>query len=156
MTFKPVKFAAGSIYVPQIGPCDEPRIFTLSDANALMPLLRSITRRSHQSLQTARNELEPITTVTTQSLQIEATCQSIVQQWVNKMERLGVIVKGLWLLELDTGDGYLCWKYPEASILYYHEYGEPFSQRRYLQDVIREMAPDWANSDRHHDRQLPD
>ncbi len=116
----------------------------MAQANALMPLLRSITRRAHQSLQAARNEFDPTTPATVQSRAIEATYQAIVERWVAKMERLGVIVKGLWLLDFDTGDGYLCWKYPEATIFHYHEYGEDFSQRRHLLEVIRETTPDWA------------
>jgi len=45
----------------------------------------------------------------------------------------------------DTGDGYLCWKYPDVAILQYHAYDERFSQRRDLQAVIRALRPDWAD-----------
>jgi len=134
--------ASGS-NLSQIGPCDEPRIFTLAQANELAPLLRSITGRTHQALQTARNRMAP--QKTTESDQAESSCQHIVEQWVAKMERLGMIVRGLWLLDMDTGDGYLCWKHPESVIFYYRDYGENFSKRRCLQEVIRAMSPDWAD-----------
>ena len=63
---------------------------------------------------------------------------------MSKMERLGLVVKGLWLVDFDTGDGYLCWKYPELRINHYHEYNAGFAGRRELAEVIEELDPDWA------------
>jgi len=67
-----------------------------------------------------------------------------VKRWMAKMNRLGLVVKGLWLVDFDTGDGYLCWKFPELRIGYFHAYHEGFTQRRPLHDVIEELDPDWA------------
>ena len=36
--------------------------------------------------------------------------------WTRDMEMLGVVVKGLWLIDFDSGEGYYCWKYPEPAV----------------------------------------
>ena len=46
---------------------------------------------------------------------------------------LGLEVKGLWLVDFDSGAGYYCWKYPESSLEYFHGYDEGFSGRLPLQ-----------------------
>ena len=67
-----------------------------------------------------------------------------VKRWMAKMARLGLVVKGLWLVDFDTGDGYLCWKFPELKIGQYHGYHEGYTKRRPLREVIEELDPDWA------------
>jgi len=47
-------------------------------------------------------------------------------------------------VDFDTGDGFICWKYPELRLGYYHDYTSGFAARRPLEDVIDEMTPDWA------------
>ena len=39
------------------------------------------------------------------------------------------VVKGLWLVDWDCGDGYYCWRYPEASIAHFHGYDDGFNGR---------------------------
>ena len=42
---------------------------------------------------------------------------------------LGADVKGLWLVDFDTGAGYYCWKWPEEELAYFHGYEEGFAGR---------------------------
>ena len=42
-------------------------------------------------------------------------------------------IKGLWLVDFDSGAGYYCWKYPEPSLDYFHGYEEGFAGRLPLQ-----------------------
>ncbi|MBU2765663.1 DUF2203 family protein [Acidithiobacillus ferrivorans] len=122
------------------------RVFTLHEAEALFPLVRFITVQAH-------DELAPILESARASMQShealrqqEKRYEEIVRRWINKMERLGVVVAGLWLLDFDTGDGYLCWRYPEVVLGFYHGYDQGFSQRRPLPEILREHQPDWAAS----------
>ena len=59
--------------------------------------------------------------------------QRIVQDWASEVMSLGIEVKGLWLVDFDNGSGYYCWKYPEASLEYFHGYEEGFDGRLPLQ-----------------------
>lgn len=128
----------------QIVTRDAPRVFTLAEAHGLFPLVRSITQGAHAELEPVRRQLESIVPTHPQIREVEQQYEAIVKRWVAKMERLGLVVKGLWLVDFDTGDGYLCWRYPELRIGHYHGYDEGFSGRRPLVQVIEEFDPDWA------------
>lgn len=130
--------------IAQIGSIDEPRIFSLAEANDLFPLVRQITTDAHQELQPVKQALRNMLSTDPRIAKIEKAYEEIVKRWVNKMERLGLVVKGLWLVDFDTGDGYLCWKYPELRINHYHEYTAGFTGRRDLDEVIEEIDPDWV------------
>ena len=47
--------------------------------------------------------------------------------------KMGIEVKGLWLIDFDNGSGYYCWQYPEESLQYFHGYEEGFGGRVKLQ-----------------------
>jgi hypothetical protein len=128
----------------QIVARDEPRIFTLAEAQALFPLVRSITQATHAELEPVRLKLEAMVPTNPLIHEVEKHYETIVRRWVAKMERLGLVIKGLWLVDFDTGDGYLCWKFPELKLGHYHTYQEGFSGRRPLREVIEEFDPDWA------------
>lgn len=130
--------------IHEIGVCDNPRVFTLAEALALFPLVRQVTANAHRELEPIRRLLTSLTPGTAALGEAEEQYEHIVKRWVGKMERLGLVVKGLWLIDFDTGDGYLCWRFPELKLGHYHGYNEDFTTRRSLRDVIEEQDPDWA------------
>ena len=132
-----------SVY--QIVTRDETRVFTLAEAEELFPLVRSITDSAWRELEPVRRKLEAMVPVNPQIHDVERQYETIVKRWMAKMARLGLVVKGLWLVDFDTGDGYLCWKFPELRIGHYHSYHEGFTRRRPLAEVIEEIDPDWAH-----------
>ncbi len=128
----------------QIGSVGDPRIFSLDEARELFPLVRRITADAYEELQPVKQRLRNMMSTDPRIVQVEKSYEEIVKRWVSKMERLGLVVHGLWLVDFDTGDGYLCWKYPELKINHFHDYTEGFSDRRNLEDIIEELDPDWA------------
>lgn len=120
------------------------RAFTLAEANELFPLVRSITDVAWHELEPVRRRLEAMSPANPRIREVEHEYEMIVKRWMAKMNRLGLVVKGLWLVDFDTGDGFLCWKYPELRIGHYHSYNEGFTSRRPLREVIEEIDPDWA------------
>lgn len=130
--------------VTQIFPHREGRVFTLREAEQLFPQVRRITAEAHSRLEPVRLSFESTGPTNPRLPEIERDYERIVKRWVNKMERLGLVVKGLWLVDFDTGDGYLCWKYPELKIGHFHDYTQGFGGRRPLAEVIEELDPDWA------------
>jgi len=132
--------------IHQITPCGDPRVFTLAEAEALFPLVRRITQSAYQELEPVRRALEAMVPTNPMIQDVERQYEMIVKRWVGKMERLGLVVKGLWLVDFDTGDGYLCWKFPELRIGYYHSYHEGYAGRIPLRQVVEEFDPDWAHA----------
>ncbi|HEY8548763.1 MAG TPA: DUF2203 domain-containing protein [Vicinamibacterales bacterium] len=132
--------------IHQITPCGDPRVFTLAEAEALFPLVRRITQSAYQELEPVRRALEAMVPTNPMIQDVERQYEMIVKRWVGKMERLGLVVKGLWLVDFDTGDGYLCWKFPELRIGYYHSYHEGYAGRVPLRQVVEEFDPDWAHA----------
>ena len=130
--------------VVQIHVRDDTRVFTLEEAEQLFPLVRSITEGAWQELEPVRKRLESMVPSNPRAREIERQYEEIVKRWMSKMARLGLVVKGLWLVDFDTGDGYLCWKFPELRIGHYHGYDEGFTGRRPVREVIEENDPDWA------------
>jgi hypothetical protein len=130
--------------VAQIHARDDTRVFTLEEAEQLFPLVRAITESAWQELEPVRKRLESMVPSNPRAREVEREYEQIVKCWMSKMARLGLVVKGLWLVDFDTGDGYLCWKFPELRIGHYHGHDEGFAGRRPLREVIEEFDPDWA------------
>lgn len=128
----------------QISSPGDTRVFTLLEAEELFPLVRRITYGAYRELQPLRHMLSTLSPGSAGLYEAEEDYERVVKRWVAKMERLGVVVKGLWLVDFDTGDGYLCWRFPELKLGYYHGYCEDYATRRPLREVIEELDPDWA------------
>jgi regulator of sirC expression with transglutaminase-like and TPR domain len=96
------------------------RIFTLDEARALLPRVRELTS-------------EAVSRFGSMPGAFEEERRAIVEGWVSELESLGCEIKGLWLVDFDSGGGYYCWKYPEPALDHFHGYEEGFSGRLALQ-----------------------
>jgi hypothetical protein len=130
--------------IPQIVATDSPRQFTLAEAQSLLPIVRRISERANEELDPIRKRLEGMLPTDPRAARTEERYEAVVRRWAAKMERLGLVVKGLWLVDFDTGDGYICWRWPERQLAWYHGYESGFAGRRPLREVIEELDPDWA------------
>ena len=52
-----------------------------------------------------------------------------VARWAEELGSLGLEVKGAWLVDWDSGDGYFCWRYPEPALAHFHGYEDGFAGR---------------------------
>ncbi len=131
----------------QIGHPDRPRCFTLSEARETLQTVKPITAKACDELEDVKSKLHQLLPSDPRLQSIEQEYETIVRSWISKMSRLGVLVRGLWLLDFDSGDGYFCWKYPELTISHYHPYGCGFIERKPIAQVIAQQHPDWADVD---------
>lgn len=100
------------------------RTFTFEEARKLLPAVRERTRR-------AIGRIEALEENGAEADGPEAN--GVLVSWAREMEELGIEVKGPWLVDFDSGDGYWCWRWPEEALDYYHAYGEGFGGRVRIQ-----------------------
>jgi hypothetical protein len=108
---------------------EEPRTFSYEEALALLPPVREITAAAVGQIEALYNRVQSREEAERRSAELELAVDEIVQAWARKVGGLGCQVKGLWLVDWDSGDGYYCWRYPEETIGYFHSYEEGFAGR---------------------------
>lgn len=96
------------------------RIFTLDEARQLLPRVKELTSEAVERYGRLPGELED-------------ERREVVEEWAGELEALGLEIKGLWLVDFDSGAGYYCWKHPEPALDHFHGYEEGFSGRLALQ-----------------------
>jgi hypothetical protein len=99
-----------------IFPLVSKRIFSYEDAVALLPEVQRLTHEAFEQVDELSSE-EP------------DQYERIVTEWAESVIGLGIEVKGLWLVDFDSGAGYYCWHYPEPALEYFHGYDEGFPGR---------------------------
>ena len=99
------------------------RVFSLDEARTLLPRVKEIT--SEAVFKYAR--------LGEGGSDSEGAREGVVRDWAREIGSLGCEIKGLWLVDFDSGAGYYCWKYPENSLEYFHGYDEGFAGRLPLQ-----------------------
>lgn len=105
-------------------------IFTLEEARALLPRVKEVTQRYYEVVEALQQGLDdPDNAEAVRRL--ERRINAELQQWATALQALGVEVKGLWLADFDSGDGYYyCWQLGEDDIEHFHRYETGFSGRR--------------------------
>ena len=92
------------------------KIFTYEEAAALLPEVQRLTS-------------EAVTRVDELESEEPSDYERVVTQWAESILDMGVEVKGLWLVDFDSGGGYYCWRHPEPALEYFHGYEEGFPGR---------------------------
>ena len=96
-------------------------MFTYEEAAALLPEVQRLTEEAVAAVDELADDAN------------SSEYQRVVGAWADSLTSLGLEVKGLWLVDFDTGSGYYCWSYPEPSLQYYHGYDDGFRGRVKLQ-----------------------
>lgn len=92
------------------------RIFSYEEAIALLPEVRRLTAEAVERVDEMTSE-DP------------SEYESVVEAWAQTILAHGIEVKGLWLIDFDSGAGYYCWQHPEPALEYFHGYDEGFTGR---------------------------
>ena len=116
-------------------------VFSLEEAQALLSVVFRITKTYSERVEALIERLDtlpPGNDALTASL--ETQVNSLIQEWQNKVQKLGALPKGLWIADFDSGDGYYCWKYPERSIEFWHKYTDGYSKRVRVTDRFQPIS----------------
>ncbi len=97
------------------------KIFSYEEAAALLPEVQKLTAEAVQEVESLANDAP------------RDEAQQVVGRWAEAVMKMGIEVKGLWLIDFDNGSGYYCWQYPEESLQYFHGYDDGFGGRVKLQ-----------------------
>lgn len=126
------------------------KLFSLAEANALIPRIELIVSRMQCLALQIRQEMEQLAPNSDQSahdgtiaqlLRLKPELQPLfteLSQSVQEIEKLGASFKGLDLGLVDfpakiAGETVeLCWQYGEKEIMYYHRRDQGFAGRRLL------------------------
>ena len=107
----------------------EKRIFTYDEAITTFPFVRDLTAAAVRQVEGLIHSLKTREEIETRRPEIEKACEKIVEAWAAELTAIGCEVKGLWLVDWDSGDGYYCWKFPEEAIGFFHSYEDGFAGR---------------------------
>jgi hypothetical protein len=106
------------------------KVFTLEEAQSVVSIINKITRGYSQQVDSLIRQMDALGTGHEEKvIKLEQQVNELVEQWQQKIEKLGGLTRGLWLADFDSGKGYYCWKYPEDKIEYFHSYSDGFSGR---------------------------
>ena len=108
----------------------------------MLPLVYRITEESSKEVKYLMGCVEALPEKHTEaSRDLQTRINAIIEKWQNKLERLGLKPKGLWLADFDNGNGYYCWKFPETKILFHHGYQDGFTGRILIAEDQHENSP---------------
>ena len=81
----------------------ERRRFTLVEAQQLLPSIRTLTEKAVNEAAQLSNDLQRLSRpIPARSVAVEAL-EAVVAAWTDRVRRLGLDVKGLWLVDFDNG-----------------------------------------------------
>jgi hypothetical protein len=100
------------------------KVFSVSEAGDLLPLIYKITEASSKEVKSLIERLECAKSQKKDGLlkQIDSEINLAIDRWQRKVEKLGALPKGLWIVDFDSGNGYFCWKFPERQLRFWHGY----------------------------------
>ena len=116
-------------------------IFSLEEARSVLPVILRITKTYSAQVDVLIERLEGLSGSSEEATNtLEAEVNALIQEWQNKVQKLGALPKGLWIADFDAGDGYFCWKFPERTIQFWHRYSDGFSKRLLVEDRCKTIS----------------
>jgi hypothetical protein len=103
--------------------------FTYEQALETFPRVRQLTAQAVAEVEALFASVTNKEDLEEKRQELRESYDRIVTDWAEAITRLGCEVKGLWLVDWDSGGGYYCWRHPEESIGYFHSYEDGFQGR---------------------------
>ena len=107
------------------------RVFNLEEARAVLPKVQAMTQPVFELASSLAEELQSAEDLQddARAEQLQERLETLMESWAEGVRAMGPEVKGPWLVDFDSGDGYWCWAFPEDSLDHWHSYEGGFSSR---------------------------
>ena len=105
------------------------RIFSYDEALITFPLVRDLTAAAVRQIDALTQNVGSREELDSRRDELDEARDRIVRAWAREVTSIGCEVKGVFLVDWDSGDGYYCWRFPEPSISFFHTYDEGFAGR---------------------------
>lgn len=114
--------------------CQTPgAIFTLEEANEILPLIKKITDKSSALVDQYlhdQNWYMKSGAPEKKIKELDAKVQDELKKWAGKIGRLGLTVIGSNIVLFNNSVGWWSWFYGEDTVCHFHGYNETIQQRR--------------------------
>lgn len=121
---------------------NQPIRFSLEHANELLPIIRRWTAEAQKKIEPMIEKMEAVRLESPQQArELEAEVDRNLVAWQTKIKKLGARVGGLWIVDFDNGRGLWTWRFPEAQVGYWREYGQSLEQGIPLEELPEELYP---------------
>lgn len=105
------------------------RIFSYDEALTTFPLVRDLTAAAVRQIDALTQNVDSREEMDSRRDELDEARDRIVRAWAREITSIGCEVKGVFLVDWDSGDGYYCWRFPEQAISFFHTYEEGFEGR---------------------------
>ncbi len=105
------------------------RVFTYREALETFPRVQELTETAARQVEAIYRQLSEHEADSRLAEKVEREANEVIESWAAEVMAIGCLVKGLWLVDWDSGDGYYCWRYPEATLGHFHSYEDGFEGR---------------------------
>lgn len=113
-------------------------MFSLKEANGMLPKVIEITEIAVRQLEKVKNTLEVEKLIDKSIAQENFHSESarILEKWASRIVELGIYPKGYFTVDFKSPipDTLLCWTYGEKRIAHTHKTYESFKDRMPIQD----------------------
>jgi hypothetical protein len=107
------------------------RVFTLEEAREILPKVQAVTQPVFELASSLAEELQAAEDRQEEARveSLQTRLEALMDSWAEAVRELGPEVKGPWLVDFNSGDGYWCWAFPEEDLDHWHDYEGGFASR---------------------------
>lgn len=102
--------------VRSIYPLNQSKSFTHEEALELVPLLMHISSKTKRDLNLLNSQLSFVRANSDRALEIQDKINTILQNWSDKVRRLGAVPISLCKVRIPSEEGHFLWEYPESRL----------------------------------------
>ncbi len=116
------------------------KIFTLDEANRLLPEIIELTQQAVTAVERAKAQAQFLSELDEGSRRgsLEHEIDNILRTWALQISELGVFPKGFFTCDFQSPkpDTYFCWSFGEREIAFVHRVDQTFKDRVPLEDAV--------------------